>query len=232
MSDGDHDYPIPHGKGQQPPIVSLPLTPPNLPLTPPNIPVTPPFSASRTPPFSAGWGPGNGGAGPRGDPAGGLLSRAPSGGLLSPQPSGGSLPGVPGDQASLSSQFATQVDLNGGGNGGGGPGSQAAHNGGGQAAEGDAAAAGAAPEAPPPASVLIVDDDNINVKVLQRAFVKVDGFKVTTGEDGQDMVRLLVNQNMRFDVVLLDENMRHMNGSTATIELRKHEVGLYTCESG
>lgn len=33
-----------------------------------------------------------------------------------------------------------------------------------------------------------------------------------------------MNQDEKFDVVLLDENMRHMNGSTATIELRKHEA--------
>jgi signal transduction histidine kinase/CheY-like chemotaxis protein len=73
-------------------------------------------------------------------------------------------------------------------------------------------------------SVLVVDDDKINVKVLKRIFVKAEGIVVTTGEDGTDVVRLLVNQNLRFDAVLLDENMRHMNGSIATAELRKHEA--------
>ena len=74
-----------------------------------------------------------------------------------------------------------------------------------------------------PMSVLIVDDDVVNVKILKRAFVK-NGDDVTTGEDGQDVVRLLLNESKRYDVVLLDENMRHMNGSAAVEETRRHEA--------
>ena len=84
--------------------------------------------------------------------------------------------------------------------------------------------AGVPPAGPTLQSIMIVDDDNTNVKILQRAFVKAKGFKIATGDDGQDVIRLLINQNERFDVVLVDENMRHMNGSTATTELRKHEA--------
>jgi hypothetical protein len=53
------------------------------------------------------------------------------------------------------------------------------------------------------------------VKLLSRVFVKTGGIKITTGEDGRDVVNLLVNQDLRFDVVLLDENMV---GSEATTE--------------
>ena len=84
------------------------------------------------------------------------------------------------------------------------------------------------PPPPPPAdSVFIVDDDLVNVKVLQRAFAKAQPRPfgvVVTGEDGRDVVEALVTRDAAYDVVLLDENMRHMNGSTATAELRKHEA--------
>ena len=78
----------------------------------------------------------------------------------------------------------------------------------------------------PPAcdSVLIVDDDKVNVKVLHRAFSKGAFGTVTTGEDGQDAVQLLINQDAKFDVVLIDENMRHMNGTVATERVRAQEA--------
>ena len=78
----------------------------------------------------------------------------------------------------------------------------------------------------PPAcdSVLIVDDDKVNVKVLHRAFSKGSFGTVTTGEDGQDAVQLLINQDAKFDVVLIDENMRHMNGTVATERVRAREA--------
>jgi len=47
---------------------------------------------------------------------------------------------------------------------------------------------------------------------------------VTTGEDGQDAVQLLINQDAKFDVVLIDENMRHMNGTVATERVRAREA--------
>ena len=86
------------------------------------------------------------------------------------------------------------------------------------------ASAASETDLPALSNVLIVDDDPFNVKVLQRAFAKVLNLEATTGEDGLDVVRMLVNQDQRFDAVLLDENMRHMNGSAAVLELRKHEA--------
>ena len=54
-------------------------------------------------------------------------------------------------------------------------------------------------------------------------WLKKDNLEVTVGEDGQDLVERVVNRGQHFDVVLLDEHMRRMNGSTATSILRKHE---------
>jgi CheY-like chemotaxis protein len=73
-------------------------------------------------------------------------------------------------------------------------------------------------------SVLIVDDDKVNVKVLHRAFSNCAFGTVTTGEDGQDAVQLLINQDAKFDVVLIDENMRHMNGTVAIERVRAREA--------
>lgn len=70
--------------------------------------------------------------------------------------------------------------------------------------------------------ILAVDDDPINIKMLCRNLVR-EGLDVTTGEDGRDVVRMCVNEGRRFDLLLLDENMRHMNGSVAAAVLRKHE---------
>uniref|UniRef100_A0A061RT08 histidine kinase n=1 Tax=Tetraselmis sp. GSL018 TaxID=582737 RepID=A0A061RT08_9CHLO len=71
-------------------------------------------------------------------------------------------------------------------------------------------------------TVLVVDDDPVNTKVLYRALSKA-GLEVVIGEDGQDVVQLCINEGKRFDMALLDENMRHMNGTTACIVLRKYE---------
>ena len=43
-------------------------------------------------------------------------------------------------------------------------------------------------------------------------------------EDGEDVVQLMVASGRRFDIVLLDEHMRRMNGSVACKALRQHEA--------
>jgi len=70
--------------------------------------------------------------------------------------------------------------------------------------------------------VLLVDDDAINIKVLSRRLLR-SGLQVETGEDGEDVVRRCLNLRQRFDLLLLDEHMRRMSGSTATRALRMHE---------
>ena len=79
-------------------------------------------------------------------------------------------------------------------------------------------------ELPPKAldNVLVVDDDLVNVKMIQRVLVK-KGLQVTGKEDGQDIMDLCINNGQRFDMILVDENMRHMNGSAAIEHLRRHE---------
>ena len=71
-------------------------------------------------------------------------------------------------------------------------------------------------------SVLVVDDDLVNIKVLSRV-LKKKGLDITTGEDGIDIIDQCIKQGKRFDLILVDENMRHMNGSTAVTALRRHE---------
>nr|AIS82727.1 phytochrome [Tetraselmis astigmatica] len=70
--------------------------------------------------------------------------------------------------------------------------------------------------------VLVVDDDHINIKVMSRALTR-GRLKITSGEDGEDIVRLCVVEGKRFDLVLVDANMRHMQGTTAIAALRQYE---------
>lgn len=70
--------------------------------------------------------------------------------------------------------------------------------------------------------LLIVDDDAVNTKMMHRTFTRA-GYDVTTGEDGGDVLRLCITEDRRYDIILLDENMRHMNGTVAARALRIHE---------
>ena len=73
-------------------------------------------------------------------------------------------------------------------------------------------------------TVLAVDDDTVNLKVLHRALTRGSDLDVTLAEDGQDIIKLLITEGRRFDIVLLDENMQRMNGSTAASAYRKYEA--------
>ena len=79
-------------------------------------------------------------------------------------------------------------------------------------------------EPPPLTSVLIVDDDAVNRNLLARTFKKVGGIAVTLAEDGEDVIKLLVNNRKTYDVVMMDENMTRMNGSAAIREVRRDEA--------
>jgi CheY-like chemotaxis protein len=65
--------------------------------------------------------------------------------------------------------------------------------------------------------------DPIRPSQLIERWLRKEGVDVITGEDGEDLVELMITKGKRFDIVLLDENMRRMNGSAATLLLRKHE---------
>jgi len=68
--------------------------------------------------------------------------------------------------------------------------------------------------------VLAVDDEPVNLALVRR-FLERDGVEVVLGEDGHDLVDIMVKRGERFDIVLLDEHMRRMNGSPAAVLLRK-----------
>ena len=74
--------------------------------------------------------------------------------------------------------------------------------------------------------VLVVDDEPVNVKLVQRALLRAGIDEVVGADDGSAAVELLVSQGERFDVVLIDEQMRVMNGTVAIAALRAHEAKM------
>lgn len=53
--------------------------------------------------------------------------------------------------------------------------------------------------------------------MLQRFLVRSGSFEVTTALDGADAVELVTKKRLRFDAVLIDQNMAIMNGSDGAI---------------
>ena len=73
-------------------------------------------------------------------------------------------------------------------------------------------------------SVLVVDDEPINTRLVSRRLERVvPDVAVTVADDGLGMVDLCVEQKLRYDVVLLDQHMRGMNGDAAVAALRAYE---------
>lgn len=50
------------------------------------------------------------------------------------------------------------------------------------------------------------------------------GFECTTASDGSDAVKLITEHGRRFDVVLMDQMMKKMNGTEAVILIRQYEM--------
>jgi CheY-like chemotaxis protein len=92
-----------------------------------------------------------------------------------------------------------------------------------KAARGEAGAQ-AADAGPAPrrksAHVLVVDD-SINTREIERDVLEAHGYEVTLAEDGQDGLRKA--RATRFDAVLTDVEMPHMDGFTLTERLRQEE---------
>jgi CheY-like chemotaxis protein len=93
-----------------------------------------------------------------------------------------------------------------------------------------AAAAAAQPSAPPaetqipsPAGllVLLVEDNAVNQRLAQRVLEKA-GCTVVCAMDGCEAVQ--ASATRRFDVILMDLQMPHMDGFEATAELRRREA--------
>ena len=74
-------------------------------------------------------------------------------------------------------------------------------------------------------SVLLVDDEPVNTRLVARRLERVvPGVSVTVADDGQGLVDLCIEQRLRYDIVLLDQHMRGMNGDAAVAALRAHET--------
>ena len=72
------------------------------------------------------------------------------------------------------------------------------------------------------AEVLLVEDNLVNQEVA-KAMLKMLGCKTTTATNGKQAIELLIGQDQRFDIVLMDCQMPEMDGFTATRALRDHE---------
>jgi CheY-like chemotaxis protein len=77
---------------------------------------------------------------------------------------------------------------------------------------------------PPPLNldVLLVEDNIVNQEVA-KAMLAMLGCKTTSAVNGKEAVELLVHQQKRFDVVLMDCQMPEMDGFTATRAIREYE---------
>ena len=75
--------------------------------------------------------------------------------------------------------------------------------------------------------ILVVDGDPQHLREMQEALEcssTSSKFEVTLAEDGQDVIRLGVAKGIRYDVVLLAEKMKHLNGSDTASVYRKYEA--------
>ena len=73
------------------------------------------------------------------------------------------------------------------------------------------------------ASILIVDD---NPKFLADA-LPMYGYDVTVAEDGLEALKILSNENKRFDLILLDVMMPNMDGWDTLKAIRKNKETEY-----
>ena len=69
-------------------------------------------------------------------------------------------------------------------------------------------------------NVLVVDDEKTICDLLSK-FLKTLGYNVLTSEDGLQAVAQFKKNSDKIDLVVMDINMPKMNGSTATMEIKK-----------
>jgi CheY-like chemotaxis protein len=70
---------------------------------------------------------------------------------------------------------------------------------------------------------LVVDDDE-PIRVMLAAIVRQHGFAVETARDGQEAIDKIKSE--RFDVILLDLMMPHVNGYDVLQHIRKNQPDL------
>jgi PAS domain S-box-containing protein len=69
--------------------------------------------------------------------------------------------------------------------------------------------------------ILLAEDDIINQKVAERMLIR-GGHAVTPASNGRQVLRLL--EKGRFDLVLMDVEMPHLEGFEATVRIRRREA--------
>ncbi|MBT8067695.1 MAG: response regulator [Gammaproteobacteria bacterium] len=72
------------------------------------------------------------------------------------------------------------------------------------------------------AKVLLVEDNKVNQEVA-KAMLKMLGCKTTSVLNGKEALDLIIDQEERFDLVLMDCQMPEMDGFTATKAIRDYE---------
>ena len=77
--------------------------------------------------------------------------------------------------------------------------------------------------APLDARVLLVEDNKVNQEVA-KAMLKMLGCKTTSVLNGKEALELIIDQQKRFDLVLMDCQMPEMDGFTATRAIRDYEA--------
>ena len=76
--------------------------------------------------------------------------------------------------------------------------------------------------APLNVDVLLVEDNIVNQEVA-KAMLKMLGCNTTSVMNGKEAIDLIIDQERRFDIVLMDCQMPEMDGFTATRHIREHE---------
>lgn len=70
--------------------------------------------------------------------------------------------------------------------------------------------------------IAIIEDDQV-ISQMYRMKFEADGFEVQLADNGKQGVSLV--ENLRPDIILLDLQMPHMNGSEALAQIRGHDWG-------
>jgi CheY-like chemotaxis protein len=68
--------------------------------------------------------------------------------------------------------------------------------------------------------ILVVDDEE-TVRTVTKRTLKRFGYTVVLAEDGREAVEIFKEQPNRFELILLDMAMPHMNGEEAYREIRR-----------
>ena len=66
---------------------------------------------------------------------------------------------------------------------------------------------------------ILIVDDNVDVNLVMKEILSMHGFEVVAVDDGEKALKLLKKQ--KFDLVLLDIVMKHMDGLTVLKKIKE-----------